>query len=120
MEPGLNAIFPKTLWIKDSYSIDMPGALVAAYAKQFVAMGGRIEQAAIARVSETETGVTVMLEGGQNAALIRRFCVLGPWSKDVLETAGFSVPLAMERGYHMHFSGPKTGDNPARVDPAGL
>ena len=28
---------------------------------------------------------------------------LGPWSMDVLEPLGYRMPMAVKRGYHMHY-----------------
>ena len=44
LEPSLSPIFPKALWIKDTASVDSPGAVVEAYAALFAARGGTIER----------------------------------------------------------------------------
>jgi D-amino-acid dehydrogenase len=48
---------------------------------------------------------------------------LGPWSRVFLERMGLRVPMAYERGYHMHYGGAETGGTLALTrpvyDPAG-
>ncbi|MEX0348097.1 MAG: FAD-dependent oxidoreductase [Paracoccaceae bacterium] len=105
LEPHLAPVFRNALWVKDSASIRDPGALVAAYAKRFVAKGGEFRMGSVVGLSlEGAPGVTV--EGGE---IVRAtHCVLcpGPWGKDLLAHEGYQVPMAFERGYHRHFQGP--------------
>ena len=43
LEPVLQPVFSKALWIRDSCSVNSPGAVVKAYADAFVARGGRLQ-----------------------------------------------------------------------------
>ncbi len=106
LEPGLANIFPKAMWIRDSYSVDNPGAVVEGYARAFVARGGDILQGDVAGLSETETGGTLHLKNGTQRDADQTVLCLGPWGRQFLEQQGYSVTMAYERGYHRHFSGP--------------
>lgn len=113
LEPHLASIFSKALWVKDSASVRDPGALVAAYADQFVAEGGVFHKGSVEELClDGEAGVTLQ---GQ-APFYADHCVLcpGPWGKELLARAGYRVPMAFERGYHRHFEGPgDLGNAPA-------
>ncbi|UWR38428.1 FAD-binding oxidoreductase [Sulfitobacter sp. W074] len=117
LEPGLKPIFHKSVWIKDSYSINNPGAIVAAYANAFVQAGGSILQAEATGMSETEDGVNLQLSDGTTLTSEKVAVCAGPWAKDFLERSGYSVRMAFERGYHRHFTGGdcKTSANTTRL-----
>ena len=106
LEPHLKPIFPRALWIQDSCSVDSPGDVVAAYARLFVARGGHIRQARITGMQRSHTGHGWQLTQ-DNASVhtaTQVVVALGPWSGDFLrDSLGLSVPMAYERGYHMHY-----------------
>lgn len=110
LEPSLAPIFPRGLWVQDSASVRDPGALVKAYAQRFVAEGGDLR---VCRVVGLDMGDRpgVTLETGET--LTPSHCVLcpGPWGRELLERAGYRVPMAYERGYHRHFCGPEAAGN---------
>jgi D-amino-acid dehydrogenase len=106
LEPCLSDLFPKALWIRDSYSVNNPGAVVAGYAQAFAASGGEIVQADVARLSPDEPGGVVHLDGGRQLSADHMVLCLGPWGRQFLEQQGYSVTMAYERGYHRHFKGP--------------
>ncbi len=106
LEPHLKPIFPRALWIQDTCSVDSPGQVVEAYARLFHARGGQIRQARIvsAQQSHTGHGWQLVQDNGATHVAAQVVVALGPWSKDFLQTAfGLSVPMAYERGYHMHY-----------------
>jgi len=111
LEPGLRRVFPKALWIKGSYSISDPGAVVAGYADAFVKRGGTIQQSNATAMTETEENVTVHLGDAQDIVADQIAVCLGPWSKTFLENSGYRVRMAFERGYHRHFQGSGDGSN---------
>src|SRR5271167_4041538 len=47
---------------------------------------------------------------------------LGPWSDDVVRPLGYDIPLAMKRGYHMHYDvrGNATLGHPVRDADGGF
>ena len=116
LEPALRPVFARALWLKDSLSVDDPGALVAAYARAFADRGGRIERAAALGIERAERGVRVRLEGGGAREADAAVVALGAWSRRVLEASGYRVRLGYERGHHRHFAGPR-GANAALTRP---
>lgn len=105
LEPGLNPIFPRGLWIKDASSVDSPGKVVEAYAKLFVKRGGTIRQAQVTGMSRSADGMWRLTQAdGTTHDTSRAVLALGPWTREfAAQTLGLSVPMAFERGYHMHY-----------------
>ena len=107
MEPALNPIFERALWIKDTWSVDSPGAVVKAYAELFRKQGGQFLQARL-KTLEPLAGSRwrVVGDAGGAVEVDRVVVALGPWSRDFMATLGVKVPMAYERGYHMHYAAP--------------
>jgi D-amino-acid dehydrogenase len=106
LEPGLNPIFPRGLWIKDASSVDSPGKVVEAYASLFTSRGGKIRQAEVTGIARSSAGGSWRLTepGGTTHEASRVVLALGPWTREfAAKTLGLSVPMAFERGYHMHY-----------------
>ena len=100
MEPDLDRHLRGGLRYPDSDSVSDPNALVTAYAKYFEALGGRFfigdadtlrEGWQVDTDTETITADSVVV-------------ALGPWSDRVSSRLGYRVPLAVKRGYHMHYA----------------
>lgn len=108
-EPGLAPIFPRAVWVKDSWSVDDPGAVVEGYAAAFQARGGAIRRSEARAVHESDDAAIIRLDGDEDVVVDHAALCLGPWAKSFLEASGFSVRMAFERGYHQHFSG-RRGD----------
>ncbi|WP_233235663.1 FAD-binding oxidoreductase [Bordetella sp. LUAb4] len=104
MEPGLTARFQHGIWMDGTSSVDSPGAVTKAYARLFAEQGGTLARASVTRVRQLATGrwQAATTEGGQLEA-DRVVIATGPWANDVLAGVGIRVPMAFERGYHMHF-----------------
>ena len=106
LEPNLEPIYAKGLHILDTASVDDPGALCRAYAALFEELGGKVEIGAAVKIGETTQGATVHLENGQALTADHLVVALGPWSAQMLETAGVSlarfrgtwIPSALSRG----------------------
>jgi D-amino-acid dehydrogenase len=84
----------------DAESVSDPNALVTAYARYFEQLGGRIF---IGDASTLEPHWSVDTEAGRidaQSAVIS----LGPWSDTVSARFGYRLPLAVKRGYHMHYA----------------
>lgn len=111
LEPHLRPLFPRALWIQDSASVDSPGRVVEAYARLFVSRGGQLRQASIGGLgrSGAADGWQIREENGAVHETSKVVLALGPWTPEFARNAlGVSVPMAFERGYHMHYSA--TGD----------
>lgn len=102
LEPHLQERFAGAFFYTDPVSVADPSAVGKAYAELFVRRGGRFITADARTLStagglwqvETVTGPV----SGASAVI-----ALGPWSGELLRTLGAGVPLAVKRGYHMHF-----------------
>ncbi|MFY0476876.1 NAD(P)/FAD-dependent oxidoreductase [Achromobacter marplatensis] len=106
MEPALSPLFHRALWIQGSYSVDDPHEVVAAYADLFLRMGGTFKRAAATAIRRDGQRWTV--QGSQDSESLsadQLVVALGPWSKGLLKTTGINLPMAFERGYHMHYGG---------------
>ena len=58
-----------------------------------------------ARTLRAEANGGWSVEGRDGAIIAREAVVaLGPWAVDVLRPLGYRLPLAVKRGYHMHYS----------------
>lgn len=106
VEPALSPIFHRALWIQGSYSVDDPHEVVAAYARLFQREGGTFKRMEAAAIRRDANGWTVQgTSASESVSADRLVVALGPWSKALLKTTGIDLPMAFERGYHMHYSG---------------
>jgi D-amino-acid dehydrogenase len=99
--PQLARRYPQTVSIGGQGYIANPSRLVAAYAQQFVAEGGRIEQQEVrgfvheaGHVSSVRTDT---LDISANEVVI----AAGPWSTVLTRMLNLNLPLDTERGYHV-------------------
>ncbi|NNC24143.1 FAD-binding oxidoreductase [Salinisphaera sp. USBA-960] len=107
-EPALNEQLAGAIHWTNAWSVVDPGALVQAYADDFVAAGGTIETADITDISHNANGWRLHSD---SATIDADGLVLatGPWSKPWLESLGYALPLFVMRGYHMHYAYPESG-----------
>lgn len=83
-------------------STSSPHRLVSAYAALFETLGGRYAQADARSLQadgagwSVRSGEAIMRAG---AAVV----ALGPWADVVTRGLGYDLPLAVKRGYHMHY-----------------
>lgn len=99
-EPALNSVLIGGVRYPSSDSVSDPGGLVTAYVKLFERSGGTV---LIGDANTLERSWRVTTEHGQiEAASV--VVALGPWSKEVARKFGYSLPLAVKRGYHMHYA----------------
>lgn len=106
LEPALSPIFPRALWIQGSYSVDDPHEVVAAYADLYRREGGAFQHLDARGIHRTDKSWTVQgAHASESLSADRLVVALGPWSKALLKTTGIDLPMAFERGYHMHYSG---------------
>jgi D-amino-acid dehydrogenase len=100
-EPHLDGEFKGAIHFTEPGFVPDPGGLAKAYAALFRRKGGRF-LAGDARTLEQSTGgwrVSV----DQGAVTAREAVVaLGPWSDLVFRPLGYSIPLGVKRGYHLH------------------
>jgi len=99
-EPALRPVLIGAVRYPSSDSVSDPNGLVTAYARLFERLGGRI---LIGDASTLTPSWHVETQEGPvdaDSAVI----ALGPWSNDATRRLGYTLPLAVKRGYHMHYA----------------
>jgi D-amino-acid dehydrogenase len=99
-EPNLAGSLSGGLHYPEADSVSDPNALVTAYAKYFEALGGRFFTGDADSLRE---GWEVDTQAGTITAA-SAVVALGPWSDRVSSRLGYRLPLAVKRGYHMHYA----------------
>ncbi|MGQ7938411.1 NAD(P)/FAD-dependent oxidoreductase [Paraburkholderia sp. D1E] len=99
IEPDLDTSLLGGVRYVASDSVSDPNALVTAYARYFEQLGGRFF---------IGDGTTLKDKWAVNTheGLIEATSVvvaMGPWSEQVTSRLGYRLPLAVKRGYHMHY-----------------
>jgi D-amino-acid dehydrogenase len=100
-EPNLTGDFAGAVHFPEPGFVPDPGGLAKAYAALFKRKGGRFLVGDARTLEQVDAGWRV---GGPNGAATAREAVvaLGPWSDLVFGPLGYSIPLAVKRGYHLH------------------
>jgi len=100
LEPDLDKRLQGGLRYPDSDTVSDPNALVTAYARYFEALGGRFF------IGDADTLREGWQADTQEGTLEAESVVvaLGPWSDGVSTRLGYRLPLAVKRGYHMHYA----------------
>src|ERR1700744_2131470 len=96
-EPGLTGDFAGALYLPTPGFIADPGALAKAYAALFVRKGGRFVVADARTLTQESGGWRVKGASARQAVV-----AVGPWSDLVFRPLGYSIPLGVKRGYHLH------------------
>ena len=99
IEPAIRPIFYKALKLSSSARVTDPGAVVAGYAKAFVAGGGTFIQGDAGDLKQASNG------NWQAAGVEAPHAVvaMGPWAPKLLKPLGYDFPIGLKRGYHQHF-----------------
>jgi D-amino-acid dehydrogenase len=102
-EPNLAGEFAGAIHFPAPGFIPDPGALAKAYAALFQRKGGRFLIGDARTLEQTAGRWRVSGPGGSISA--REVVVaLGPWSDLVFRPLGYSIPLGIKRGYHLHLA----------------
>lgn len=103
LEPHIDGAFAGGVHMTDPISVQDPGALGKAYAELFVKRGGLFRRGEARTLRQASAGGW-QVETADGTIMAREALVaLGPWSDTVLSMLGVKVPLAVKRGYHMHY-----------------
>ena len=98
-EPHLAPVLVGALHWTDPLAVVDPHGLALSYLNLFEKLGGRFVQGNAATL---EPGWKVRTVEGELTA--RDVVIaLGPWSDVVTRALGYDLPLAVKRGYHMHY-----------------
>jgi D-amino-acid dehydrogenase len=121
LEPHLSEAIVGAIHFRGSPTSSDPGMLTKAYADLFTRNGGRFCKGDARGLASGSSGWSVSTEIG---AIVARGVVvaLGPWSDDVFRPLGYDIPLAVKRGYHMHYGvrGNATLGHPVRDADGGF
>ncbi len=101
-EPHLAPVLVGALHWTDPVCVDDPQGLALAYLALFEARGGRLLQGNAASLAQTGAGWSVRTGDG-NVEAKDAVIALGPWADTLTRTLGYDLPLAVKRGYHMHY-----------------
>jgi D-amino-acid dehydrogenase len=103
LEPALAPTAGSAIHWTDPWSVSSPGDVVKGWAAALTERGGLLLRGDATTLRQTPAGWLVQAEDGEITA--REVVVaLGPWSGQILVDLGYRVPLAVKRGYHMHYS----------------
>ncbi|MEY9981507.1 D-amino-acid dehydrogenase [Bradyrhizobium yuanmingense] len=100
LEPHLASGLIGALRYTDADSVSDPQALVRAYARYFESLGGRVF------VGDADTLAPQWHVNTREGPVKARSVVvaMGPWSDRISSIFGYNLPLAVKRGYHMHYA----------------
>ncbi len=102
-EPHLTGDFAGAIHFPAPGFVPDPGGLAKAYAALLKRKGGRFVVGDARTLEQGSGGWRVA--GADGAAIAREVVVaLGPWSDLVFRPLGYSIPLGVKRGYHLHLA----------------
>ncbi|MFC0282745.1 NAD(P)/FAD-dependent oxidoreductase [Camelimonas abortus] len=102
-EPFLTPGLAGALHWTDPWTVNDPHALCLAYMQLAMKHGARFVQANALSLESHGAGWRVRAGAGW-AEGREAVIALGPWSGDLAARLGYDLPLAVKRGYHMHFA----------------
>jgi D-amino-acid dehydrogenase len=102
LEPALSAVVRHAVLWEEAAFVDDPLALTRAYVARLEALGGRLVTADARTLAPSDGGWRVDADEGPVMA-DHAVVALGPWAPDVLAPLGLRLPLAVKRGYHLHY-----------------
>lgn len=100
-EPSMRNIAGAVHWL-DPKTVNDPSALVKAYAALFMSRGGVFLHGDAATLQEGNEGWS--LPAAEPVSARHIVVALGPQSALLFQKAGITLPLAVKRGTHLHFS----------------
>jgi D-amino-acid dehydrogenase len=102
LEPHVSEKIIGAIHFRGSPTSFDPGMLTKAYADLFMRKGGRFLKGDARRLAQDPSGWSLPDDDGPVTAR-EAVVALGPWSDDVFRPLGYDIPLAVKRGYHMHY-----------------
>lgn len=103
LEPHVKPVMTRAVFLSGASSTSDPSALTKAYVTYMIGLGGRFVLADAGGLVRRAKGYGLATEGGSVLA-DQVVVALGPWAKDFLKRFDVHVPIAVKRGYHMHYS----------------
>lgn len=103
LEPNLQETMAGAVHYHDPVCVSDPASLSGAYLRLFQSRGGAFLRGDAATLSQ-ETGGRWAVKTEAGALTARDVVVaLGPWADTVYAPLGYKLPMAVKRGYHMHY-----------------
>jgi len=87
---------------RDPTTVSDPEALTKGYAALFTKQGGHFASGDARTLSQSGNDWVVATGKGPITAA-QVVVALGPWSDGIFRPLGYRIPLAVKRGYHMHY-----------------
>jgi D-amino-acid dehydrogenase len=119
LESGLHPDVVGGLHWLDPKTVTDPGGLTRGYAELFKQRGGRFVIGDALSLRQVDGQWQVQSEAGAISAE-QAVVALGPEARGIFEPLGYQIPLAIKRGYHMHYAAlPGTRLQHPLLDPVG-
>ena len=119
LESGLHPDVVGGLHWLDPKTVTDPGGLTRGYAELFKQRGGRFVIGDALSLRQVDGQWQVQSEAGVISAE-QAVVALGPEARGIFEPLGYQIPLAIKRGYHMHYAAlPGTRLQHPLLDPVG-
>ena len=112
LQPGLIADLSGAVHWTDPWSIRDPNALVQAYFRYFEQLGGVFQRGDAMTLSALSNGTWRVETADSSIEAGTVVVAMGPWSGRLTRQLNYRLPLAVKRGYHMHYGQP--GATPLR------
>jgi D-amino-acid dehydrogenase len=101
-EPNLSEEPIGAIHFLDPVCINDPGGLSRAYLHLLEQRGGSLLSGDARTLTSSGAGWQVETEAGPVSAK-QVVVAMGPWSDLIFRPLGYDIPLAVKRGYHMHY-----------------
>jgi D-amino-acid dehydrogenase len=102
LEPHVAPVLVGALHWTDPVSVNDPHGLALAYLRAFERLGGKFAQGNAASLEAEGKGWRMRTAQGPLDAAAA-VVALGPWADVLTRALGYDFPLAVKRGYHMHY-----------------
>ena len=102
-EPHLDQSLIGGLHWTDPVTVIDPLGLSKAYVALFEKLGGQLAQGDAGTLAQDGQGWSIALADGTRASAHDAVIALGPWADVLTNRLGYHLPLAVKRGYHMHY-----------------
>lgn len=102
-EPALQRDFDAAIHWRDSASISDPLALSEQLVSTFEQRGGTVLRGDARTLKRKGNAWQVTTADKQIVDAENVVVALGPWSNNLIRRFGYRYPLAVKRGYHMHY-----------------
>jgi D-amino-acid dehydrogenase len=102
MEPHVAPVLAGGIHWTQPVAVDDPHGLALAYLEYFRKLGGVFVQGNAASLRE-ESNEWTLLTAQEKIVSRQAVIALGPWADVLTRALGYDLPLAVKRGYHMHY-----------------